>query len=113
MMQATISQFESEIADLKSRLSAQELETQNVNCKFELTVSEQEKLKKNFESEKKSWADEKASLVSRAEAAETALAKANTELSGLKRQISRMVSVIFGTFPLYEPQILLSCLGRP
>src|SRR3954468_3067066 len=56
-MQATISQFESEIADLKSRLSAQELETQNANCKFELSVSEQEKLKKNFESKKKSWAD--------------------------------------------------------
>src|SRR3954464_9780577 len=95
-MQATVSQFESEIADLKSRLSAQELEIQNANSKFELSVSEQEKLKKNFESEKKTWADEKASLVTRAETAEASLAKANTELSGLKRQISRMVSAIFG-----------------
>src|SRR3954468_14648517 len=97
-MQATISQFESEIADLKSPLSAQELETQDAKCKFELSVSEQEKLKKNFESEKKTWADEKASLVTQAETAETSLAKANTKLSGLKRQISRMVSAIFGTF---------------
>ena len=52
-MQATISQFESEIADLKSRLAAQELEIQKANSKFEFSVSEQEKLKKNFEAEKK------------------------------------------------------------
>ena len=53
LMQATISQFESEIADLKSRLAAQELEIQKANSKFEFSVSEHEKLKKNFEAEKK------------------------------------------------------------
>ena len=95
-MQATISQIESEIADLKSRLIAQELETQKANSKFEFSVSELEKLKKNFESEKKIWADEKASLVTRAETAEALLAEVTTELSGLKRQISQMVSAIFG-----------------
>ena len=95
-MQATISQFESETADLKRRLAAQELEIQKSNSKFEFSVSEQEKLKKNFESEKKTWADEKAALVIRVETAEASLAKATAELSGLKRQISRMVSAIFG-----------------
>jgi predicted nucleic acid-binding Zn-ribbon protein len=95
-MQATISQFESEIADLKNRLTAQELEIQRANSKFEFSVSEQEKLKKNFESEKKTWADEKSLLVTRAETAEASLAETKTELSGLKHQISQMVSAIFG-----------------
>ena len=95
-MQATISQFESELVVLKSRLETQELETQKANSKFEFSVSENEKLKKNFESEKKVWADEKASLVTRAEIEEASLAEATTELSDLKRQISQMVSAIFG-----------------
>ena len=87
-----------EIADLKSHLTAQELETQKANSKFEFSVSEQEKLKKNFEAEKKIWADEKTSLVTRAETAEASLAEATAELSGLKRQISQMVSTIFRKF---------------
>jgi len=95
-MQATISQFESELAILKSLLETQELETQKANSKFEFSVSENEKLKKNFETEKKTWADEKASLVTRAETAEASLAEATTELSDLKRQISQMVLAIFG-----------------
>ena len=95
-MQVTISQFESEIADLKSQLKLQELETQKANSKFEFSISEQEKLKKNFESEKQAWVDERASLVTLAESAEASLGEATTELSDLKRQISQMVSAIFG-----------------
>ena len=94
-IQAAISQFESELAFLKSRLETQELETQKANSKFEFSVSENEKLKKNFKSERKIWADEKASLVTRAEAAEASLAEATTELSNLTQQISQMVSAIF------------------
>ena len=59
-----------------------------------------EKLKKKFESEKKAWVDERASLVARAETAEASLAEATTELSDLKRQISQMVSAIFGKAPV-------------
>ena len=101
-MEAAISQFESELAALKSRLETQELETQKANSKFEFSVSENEKLKKNFESEKKIWADEKASLVTRAETAEASLAEATTELSNLKQQISQMVSAIFGKLLWYS-----------
>ena len=93
-IQATINQCESEVADLKSRLTAQELEIQKANSKFEFSVSEQEKLKKNFEAEKKIWANEKASLVTRVETAETSLAEATAELSGLKCQISNGLSNI-------------------
>ena len=95
-IQATISQFESEIADLKSQLKLQVLETQKANSKFEFSISEQEKLKKNFESEKQAWVDERAALVTRAETVEASLAEATTELSDLKRQISQIVSAIFG-----------------
>ena len=95
-MLVMISQFESEIVDLKNRVAAQETETQKANSKFEFSVFEQEKLKQNFESEKKIWADEKAALVTRVETAEASLAEATAELSDLKRQISRMVSAIFG-----------------
>ena len=95
-MQATISQFESEMADLKNRLAAQELEIQKANSKFEFSISEQEKLKKNFEAEKKTWVDEKIALINRAEKAEAALEEASVELSGLKRHVSQMVSAIFG-----------------
>ena len=84
-MQATINQFESKISELKTRLKTQESETQKANSKFEFSVSEQEKLKKFFESEKKTWVDERASLVTRAEAAEASLAEATTEPFDLKR----------------------------
>ena len=40
-MQATISQFESKIADLKNRLGAREIEIQKANSKFEFSVFEQ------------------------------------------------------------------------
>ena len=48
LMQATISQFESEIADLKSRLTAQECEIQKANSKFEFSVFEQENFEKGL-----------------------------------------------------------------
>ena len=95
-VQATINQFESEISDLKNRLGAQEIEIQKANSKFEFSVSEQEKLKKGFEAEKKAWADEKAALINRAEKAETALAETTAELSSLKCHVSQMTSAIFG-----------------
>ena len=97
----------SEVADLKSRLAAQELEIQKANSKFEFSVSKQDKLKKNFEVEKKIWADEKASLVTRAETAEASLTEATTELSDLKRQISQMVSAIFGKLLFITPNIAI------
>ena len=52
-VQATTSQLESEVSDLKNRLEAQETETQRANSKFEFSSSEQETLKKDFEMEKK------------------------------------------------------------
>ena len=96
---ATTSQLESEVSDLKNRLEAQETETQRADSKFKFSISEQEKLKKEFDNEKKSWADERTTLINRAEKAEVALEEATGELTGLKRQVSQMVSSIFGKSP--------------
>ena len=84
---------------MKNRLSAQETETQKANSKFEFSVSEQEKLKKDFEVERNAWANEKIALTQRVEIAEKALEEVTTELSGLKHRVSQMVSAIFGKPP--------------
>ena len=95
-VQAACKKFESEISKLKNRLKTQETETRKANAKFEFSVAAQEKLKKKFETERKTWAEEKAALVSRAEQAEAALTERTAELSGLKRHVSQMVAAIFG-----------------
>ncbi|XBI54809.1 hypothetical protein VPH35_036746 [Triticum aestivum] len=81
--------FESDLADLKSRLKTQEMETRKANAKFVSSIAAQEKLKTEFDAEQKAWAEEKAALVTRAEQAEKALTEKTAELSGLKRQVSK------------------------
>ena len=83
-----MSQLESEVSDLKNRLEAQETETQRADSKFKFSVSEQEKLRKEFEMEKKAWADKKIAFINRAEKAEAALEEATGELTSLKRHVS-------------------------
>ena len=94
-----MSQLESEVTDLKRRLETQETKIQKADTKFKFSVSEQEKLKREFEIEKKAWADENTALINRAEKAEAALEEATSELTGLKRHVSQMVSAIFGKSP--------------
>ena len=90
---------------MKNHLEAQETETQRANSKFEFSVSEQEKLKADFETEKKACADEKTALTQRADKAEAALEEVTTELSSLKCDVSQMVATIFGKSP-YKCQVL-------
>ena len=59
-MQAVGKKLEADLADLKSRLKMQEMETRKANAT-------QEKLKTEFDAERKAWAEEKAALVTRAE----------------------------------------------
>ena len=98
IVQAACKKFEADISDLKSRLKTQETETRKANAKFVSSIAAQEKLKKDFETERKTWAEEKAALVSRAEQAEKTLSERTAELSGLKRHVSQMVAAIFGKF---------------
>lgn len=71
--QATTTQLQSEVSDLKNRLEAQETETQRADSKFEFSISKQEKIKADFEVEKKAWAEEKTALTQQADKAEAAL----------------------------------------
>ena len=85
--------------DAKTRLATQETEARKAESKFQFSVAESEKLKTSFEAEKKTWAEEKTALTQRAEKAEAALQEVTTELTGLKRRVSQMVSAIFGDSP--------------
>ena len=96
IVQAACKKFEADISELKNRLKTQETETRKANAKFESSIAAQEKLKKKFEAERKTWAEEKAALVSRAEQAEKILTERTAELSSLKRHVSQMVAAIFG-----------------
>ncbi|XBI58866.1 hypothetical protein VPH35_040030 [Triticum aestivum] len=93
---AACKKFEADISDLKNRLKMQEMETRKANAKFVSSIGAQEKLKTEFDAERKAWAEEKVALVNRAEQAEKALSEKTAELSGLKRQVSQMVAAIFG-----------------
>ena len=113
-MQAVGKKFEADISELKNRLKTQETETRKANAKFEFSVATQEKLKKKFETERKTWAEERAALLSRAEKAEAALTERTAELSGLKRHVSQMVSAIFGkSFCKLLPSFHFLCLINP
>ena len=69
---------------------------------------------KKFETERKTWAEERTALLSRAEKAEAALTERTAELSGLKRHVSQMVSAIFGkSFCKLLPSFHSLCLIRP
>ena len=95
-IQAVGKKLEADLADLKNRLKMQEMETRKANAKFVSSIASQEKLKTEFDAERKAWAEEKAALVNRADQAERALSEKTAELSGLKRQVSQMVAAIFG-----------------
>ena len=113
-VQAACKKFESEISELKNRPKTQETETRKANAKFEFSVAAQEKLKKKFETERKTWADEKTALLSQAEQAEAALTERTAELSGLKHHVSQMVSAIFGKlFCKLLASLHSSCLISP
>ena len=62
-MQAASKKLEADLADLKNRLKMQEMETRKENAKFVSSIAAQEKLKTEFDAERKAWAEEKVALV--------------------------------------------------
>ena len=74
----------------------QEAEIKTADSKLQLSLFETEKSKTSLTAKKESWAEEKTLLIQRAEKAEAALEEVTTELTGLKNQVSQMVSSIFG-----------------
>ena len=98
-VQDTTAELQSQLADAKTRLENQESETRKANFKFKFSLEETEKLKTVFLAERNSWAEEKTALTQHAEKAEADLEKVTSELTGLKRRVSQMVSAIFGKSP--------------
>ena len=84
------------MADAKARLEHQESETRKADSKFNFSLAETEKLKTSFDTERIAWAEERTTLIQRAEKVETSLQEITTELTGLKHRVSQMISVIFG-----------------
>ena len=95
-LQDALTQAESQVVNLKTRLEQQEAETRDAESKLKLRLEESEKLKTGFSTERTAWDKEKATLVQRAETAESSLKEATTELTVLKRHISQMTAAIFG-----------------
>ena len=54
-MQAVGKKLEADLADLKSRLKMQEMETRKANAKYVSSITTQEKLKTEFDAERKAW----------------------------------------------------------
>ena len=95
-MQSEINQQTSQIADLRANLETQKAETTKAKDELRTALTTMEQLKEWFKSEQANWDSEKAGLVKRTEAAESALKSVAEELSGLKRQINAMAFAIFG-----------------
>ena len=78
---------------------------QSERAKFELSLKSSlediEKIKANFDIERAAWETEMATLLKRAEDAETEFKSVTKELSDLKHHISQMTVAIFGKFNLY------------
>ena len=66
-----LTQAESQVANLKTRLEQQETETRKAESKLKLSLEESEELKTGFSTERTAWDKEKATLVQRAETAES------------------------------------------
>ena len=96
VLQNALSELNSQLTDVKTRLASQEAEIKSANSKLQISLSETENLKTSFAAKKKTWAEEKTLLTQRAEKAEAALEEVSTELNGLKGRVSQMVAAIFG-----------------
>ena len=103
LLQADISNKDSQIADLQENIKSQQAETSKAKDELKGTLTAMEQLKYGFKSERADWEIEKAALLKRAEDAEAALKLVAEELTGLKHQVNAMTSAIFGKYSLQEP----------
>lgn len=81
---------------LKKELESEQTLRVKAESSLQSSLEELEKIKVGFETKKKSFETEKASLIKRAETAEGQLASITEELAGLKHHISQMTQAIFG-----------------
>ena len=108
LLQADLNKKESQIADLQENIKSQQAETSKAKEELTSALTAMEELKENLKSERAGWDAEKATLLKRAEDAETTLKPVAEELTGLKRQINAMTIAVFGKYPYDKLQHVLS-----
>ena len=108
ILQADLTNKDSQIADLQENIKSQQAETSKAKEELKGALTAMEQLKDGFKGERANWEAEKATLLKQAEDAEAALKPVAEELTGLKRQINAMTSAIFGKYPL--PKLYLNIL---
>ena len=89
---------DSQIADLQENIKSQQAKTSKAKDELKGALTAMEQLKDGFKSERADWETEKSTLLKRAEDAQAALKPVVEELTGLKRQVNDMTSVIFGKY---------------
>ena len=107
LLQADLSNKDSQIADLQENIKSQQAETSKAKDELKGALTAMEKLKDGFKSERADWEAEKANLLKQAKDAESALKPVAEELSGLKRQINAMTSAIFGKYPCTDLYLII------
>ena len=107
LLQADLSKKESQIADLQENIKSQQAETSKAKEELTSALTAMDQKKDNFKSERAGWNAEKTTLLKRAEDAEATLKLVAEELTGLKRQINAMTTVVFGKYSYYK---LLTCI---
>ena len=87
-----------EITELRNRLAETEAAAAKAKKDLKVSLKTAEELKKFFEEEQTAFDVQKKDLEKRAKDAEEALNPVTEELTGLKRQIELMTSVVFGKY---------------
>ena len=98
LLQADLSNKDSQIADLQENIKSQQEETSKAKEELKGALTAMEQLKDGFKTERNNWETEKAALLKRTEDAEAALKPVEEELTGLKHQVNAMTAAIFGKY---------------
>ena len=101
-LQAELSKRDAQTADLQENVKSQQAEASKAKEELTNALAAMEKLKETFNKERADWETEKDGLTRKAEDAEAALKPVVDELTGLKRQIDAMMSVVFGKYLLMQ-----------
>ena len=105
LLQADLSNKDSQIADLEENIKSQQAETSKAKDELKGALTAMEQLKDGFKSERADWETEKAAILKRAEDAEVALKPVAEELTGLKHQVNAMTSATFSIYLLSTPSL--------
>ena len=103
LLQADLSNKDSQIADLQENIKSQQAETSKARDELKGALTAMEQLKDGFKRERADWETEKDALLKQAEDAEAALKPVAEELTGLKRRVNAMTTAIFGKHSSQEP----------